>query len=91
MAIEMPSDKVVDLFLRLGVKVLKFVHSRKFDDVKAIGKNAIWFSLKQMLTFIGRDVGDGSENITGMSCCTFDTVTVVDSSLARFGVNVKVL
>lgn len=73
------------------MKVLEFVHGRKLDDVKTIGKDTIWFSLEKMLRFVGGDVGDGSENIARVGCCTFDTVTVVDPSLARFGVDIKVL
>ena len=42
MTIEMPANKVVDLFFRLDVKILKFVHRSKFDDVEAVGKNAVY-------------------------------------------------
>lgn len=90
-AVEMPSDEVVNLFFRLSVEVLELVHGRKLDDIQAVGKDTIWFSLEQMLTLVGRDVGDSSEDITRMGCCTFNTVTVVNSSLACFGVDIKVL
>lgn len=90
-AIEMSSDEVVDLLLGLGVEVLEFVHSRKLNDVEAIGKNTIWFSLEQMLTFVCRNMRYSSEDIARVGCCTFNTVTVVDSSLACFSIDVKVL
>src|SRR5690349_6826331 len=43
-----------------------------------------------MLSFIGRDMGNSGKDIAAVSCCTFDTVTMVDASLACLVVNVKV-
>lgn len=44
-----------------------------------------------MLAFVCRDVRNGSEYIAGVGRRTLDAVSVVDSSLSSFGINIKVL
>ena len=44
-----------------------------------------------MLGFIRGDVGDSCEDVRAMRGGTFDTVSVVDTALSRFVVDVEVL
>ena len=83
--------KVMNLFLRLGVKILKLVHRGKLDNVQSIGQNTIWLAFEQVLALVSRDVRNCGEDITRMGRCTFDTVTVVNSSLARFSIHIEIL
>jgi hypothetical protein len=45
MAIEMPTNKVINLCLGSGVQVLEFVHRLELDDVETVGDDAIRFTL----------------------------------------------
>jgi hypothetical protein len=44
-----------------------------------------------MLGLVGRDVRDGSEDICAVCGRTFDAISVVDTALSGFVINVKVL
>ena len=90
-AVEMTSNEVVNLLFRLLVQVLEFVHSRELLDVQAIGQNSVRLTLQQMLTLVRSDVRDGRKDIRSMCSCTFDAVSVINTALARFGIDVKVL
>lgn len=73
------------------MQVLKFVHSRKFDDVQTIGQDSVGFAFEQMLTLVGGDVRDGGKDIGGVGGGTLDAVAVIYSTLARLGVYIKEL
>ena len=91
MAIEMASDEVVDLVFRLLVQVLEFMHSRELLDVQSVRQNPIWFALQQVFALVRSDMRDSGENIRGMCSCTLDAVPVIDTTLARFSVDIEVL
>jgi hypothetical protein len=91
MTIKVTTSKVVNLLLCLSVEVLELVHSGELDDVQTVGKNTIWLSLEQVLTLVGGDVRNGGEDIGGVCCGAFDTVTVVDTSLSGFGIDIEKL
>lgn len=90
-SIEMPTHEIMDLLLGLLVQILELVHGREFGDVEAVGQHAIRLAGEQMLTLVGRDVGDGGEDIAGVGGSSFDAVTVVDTTLAGFRVYIEVL
>ena len=90
-AIEMTTDKVVDALLVGLVQVLELVSCAELLDIETVGQNTVGLALEQVLALVGGDVGDGCKDIGGMCCAAFDAVAVVDTSLARLGVAVKVL
>ncbi len=59
--------------------------------IKAIRKNTIWFSLQQVLAFECCDMGDGGENIGGMSCCSLDAISMIYATFSGFSINIKPL
>ena len=89
--IEMTADKVVDALLVGLVQVLELVSCAELLDIETVGQNTVGLALEQVLALVGGDVGDGCKDIGGMCCAAFDAVAVVDTSLARLGVAVKVL
>jgi len=56
MAVEMASDKLVNLALACRMEILELVHGLELDDVQAIWQDAIWFSLQKMLGLVCGDV-----------------------------------
>ena len=91
MAIEMTTHKVVDLFLVDLVKILELVDSGKLGHIKTIGKHAIRLALQKMLRLESSNVRNCGENITSMSSRPFNAVSVVNSSLASFSVDIEPL
>lgn len=87
----MSANKVVNLLLGLLVQVLKFVHGGKLGDVQTVWQHAIWLALEQMLRFVGRDVGDSSENVAGMRSSPLNAVSVVNTTLSSLSVDIEVL
>ena len=87
----MTTNELVDLGLGSGVHVLELVHSLELDDVETIGKDAVRFSLEEMLGFIGGDVRDSGEDVSAVCGGTLNAVSVIDSALARFVINVEIL
>lgn len=49
-----------------------------------------WLALQKVLSFIGGDMRNSCKDVAAVGCCTFDTVSMVDASLACFMVHVKV-
>lgn len=90
-AIEMTTDKLVDLGLGGGMKVLKFMHGLKFDDVETVGKDSVGFAFEEMLAFVGCDVRNGGKDVGAVGSRTFDAVSVVDTAFSGLVVDVKVL
>lgn len=90
-AVEMTANKVVNLLLALGVQVLELMHGRELDDIETVGEDAIGLALQEMLALKGGDVGDGGEDVAGVSSGTLNAVPVVDATLARFGIDIEVL
>jgi hypothetical protein len=87
----MTTDELVDLGLGGGVHVLELVHSLELDDVETIGKDAVRFSLEEMLGFVGSNVGDSGKDVGTVGSTAFYAVAVVDTALASLVVDVKVL
>lgn len=73
------------------MQILEFVHGLKLYDVKPVRDHTVRFSFEQMLRLIGSNVRDGREYVSAMCGTTFDTVTVIDATLSRFVVHIKVL
>jgi len=46
MSVEVSTDEFIDLRLCSSVEVLEFVHRLKFDDIQAIGQDAVRFALQ---------------------------------------------
>jgi hypothetical protein len=90
-AIEMSADKVVNLLLCLLVQVLEFVHSRELCDVETVGQNAVGLSFQKMLRLESCDVRNSGENITSMCGSSLNTVSVVDTTLASFSIDIEPL
>lgn len=44
-----------------------------------------------MLTLVRSDVRDRCKDVGGMCGCTFDTVSVINTTLARLSIDIKVL
>jgi hypothetical protein len=89
--IEVAAYKVVNLLLGLLVQVLEFVDGGKLGDIETVRQDAVGFPLQQVLRLECGDVRDGRENIARVCGGALDTVSVVDASLAGFGVDVEVL
>lgn len=89
--VKVTANKVVDLLLRCLMQVLELVHGRELDDVHTVGQDSIRFSLEQMFRFVRRDVRDSREDVRGMCGCSFDTVSMVDTSLSGLMVDIEVL
>ena len=91
MPVEVTADKVVDALLVGLVEVLELVGCAELLNVQTIGQNTVGLALEQVLALVGGDVGDGGEDVGGVCCTTLNAVAVVDASLARLGIAVKVL
>jgi hypothetical protein len=70
---------------------LEFVDGGKLGDIETVRQDAVGFPLQQVLRLECGDVRDGRENIARVCGGALDTVSVVDASLAGFGVDVEVL
>src|SRR5262249_48529783 len=90
-SVEVTPHKFMNFLLVRGMKVLELMHGRELLDIQAIGQDTVRFSLQQMLTFVGGDMGDCGENIGGMCCSAFDAIPVIYASLPSFRVNVEPL
>ena len=90
-AIEVTTNKVVDLGLGSSVEVLELVHRLELDDVETVGKDAIRLPFEKVLGLVGSDVRDGGEYVSAMGGATLDAVAVIDATFAGFVVDVKVL
>ena len=56
MAVEVTPNEVVNFCLGGRVQILELVHRLELHDVEAVGEDAIGLPLKQVFTFIRRDV-----------------------------------
>jgi len=63
MAVEITSDKLVNLALAGRMRIMELVHGLELDDIQAIWQDSIRFSLQQMLRPVCNDVGDTPKNI----------------------------
>jgi hypothetical protein len=90
-AIEVASDKVVNLLLGLLMQILELVDRGEFRHVQAVGKHTIRLSLEKMLRLEGGDVRNCGEDVAGMSSGTLDAVSVVDTALASLRINIEPL
>jgi len=73
------------------MQVLELVDSLELYNVETIREYAIWLSLEQVFALIGRNVGYGGENIRAVSSGSFDAISMVDSPLSSFVVDVEIL
>lgn len=73
------------------MEILEFVHRLELDDIETVWKDTIGFALEQMLALVCGDVRDSGEDIGTMRGRTFDAVSVIDTTLSGFVVDVKVL
>lgn len=73
------------------MQVLELVHGGELGDIQPIGQDTVRLPLQQVLTLVGRDVGNGCEDVTGVSCSTLYAVSVVDTALSCLSVNVEPL
>lgn len=87
----MASNEIVDLFFGLLMQILEFVHGGKFGDIETIGQHTIGLALQEMLALVCRNVGDRGEHVTGVCSCALDAVSVVDTTLSSFSINIKIL
>jgi len=70
---------------------LELVCGREFLDIETIRQNTIRLALEQVLTLVGGNVRDGGKDIGGVRSSTLNTVSMVDTTLASFGVYIKPL
>jgi hypothetical protein len=91
MAVEITSDKLVNLALAGRMRIMELVHGLELDDIQAIWQDAIWFSLQQMLRLVCNDVGDSGKNVCIMCRGTLNAVVVVNTVFSSLVVDVKVL
>lgn len=87
----MSADKLVDFCLGSRMEVLKFVHRLELDDIETVGEDAIRFAFEKMFTFISSDVRNGREDISAVRRGTLNTVSMVDTALSGFVVDVEIL
>jgi len=73
------------------MQVLKLVHGREFGDVQTVWQDTIWLALEKMLRLVGSNVGNSCEDIAGVRGGTLDTVSVINTTLSSFGIDIKVL
>ena len=86
----MPANKVMNLRLRNLMKILELVHSAKLNNVQPIRQDSIRFPLQKMLSLVRRDMAHSSEHISTMCSTSFDAVTMVDTTLSSFVINVEI-
>lgn len=67
------------------------MHGREFCDIKAVGQNSVWLALQEMFGFVGSDMGDSCEDIARVGSCSFNTVSVIDTTFSSFRIHIKVL
>lgn len=91
MAIEMSSNKLVDLRLRCGMHILELMHSLELDNIQSVGQHTIRFPFQQMFAFVRGDMRNGRENVSAVSSRPLDTVAVINSPLSSLMINIKVL
>ena len=56
MAVKVPTDKVVNLFFGLLMKVLELVHSRKLLYEESVRTHPVRFSLQEVLALVSSDI-----------------------------------
>lgn len=85
----MPSDKVVDLFLRDSVHVLELVQGGKFLNIEAVGGDDVWLALEEVLCLNTCDFWDSGEGVGEVDSTALHAVPVVDASLTRLLIYVE--
>ena len=73
------------------MQVLELVHRLELDDIQSIRQHSVRFPLQQMLTLVRSYMRYGSKYIGAMCGGALDTVSVVDSALSGFVIDIKVL
>lgn len=91
LAVEVTSDEVIDLDLRLLMQVLELVRCRELLDIESIGQNTVWFPLEQMLALVRCDVRDGCEDVGGVGRSSLDAISVVYTTLSSFRIHIEEL
>ena len=76
MTVKVTLDKLVDLGLGQGVKVLELVHGLELDHIETVGEDTVGFSLEQVFGFECGDVGDGGEDVGAVGRGSFDAVSI---------------
>lgn len=90
-AVEVASNKVMDLFLGLLMKILEFVDGRELGDIETVGQDTIGLSLEEMLGLEGSDVRNGGEDVASVCGSALYAVSVVDTSLSSLSIDIEVL
>ena len=67
------------------------MHGLEFDDVQPIRQNTVWLALKEVFCLIGGNVRDGSKDIGAVGSRAFNAISVVDTTLPRFVIDIEVL
>lgn len=73
------------------MEVLELVHGLEFDNIKTIWQDTIGLAFQEMFGFIRSDVRNGGEYICAVCRGAFDAISVVDTTLSGFVIDVKVL
>ena len=81
----------MDLFFRLLMEILEFVHCREFLHIQSIRQHAVGFSLQQMFALVRGNVRYGGEDVRCMRGGPLDAVSMVDSTPSCLGIHVEVL
>jgi len=90
-SVKVSSNELIYFRFAGGVEVLELVDSLELHNIETIRKYTIWLSLEQVFALIGRNVGYGGENIRAVSSRSFDAISMVDSPLSSFVIDVKIL
>jgi hypothetical protein len=73
------------------MQVLELVHRLELDDIESIRQHPVRFPLQQMLTLVRSYMRYSSKYIGTVCGGALDTVSVVDSALSGFVVDIEVL
>jgi hypothetical protein len=73
------------------VEVLELVHGLEFDYVQPIRQNTVWLALKEAFCLLRGKVRDGSKDIGAVGSRAFNAISVVDTTLPRFVIDIEVL
>lgn len=73
------------------MQILELVHGGEFRHVQTVGQDTIGLALEKMLRLVCSNVGNGGKDIAGVCGGALNAVSVVDTTLSSFRVNVKVL
>ena len=90
-AVKVTADKLVDFLLFDLVQVLELVHRLEFDHVQPVRQYPVGFTLKQVFQLVSGNMGHRGEHIGGVSGTAFNAVTVVNTPLTGFNINVKLV